>query len=99
MNNKTYIGFAAPLPAHLNPKNKSDSYVFSGSDVSHGEIFTAPFREHRVPGFITPEDCANDMFAAAPPQLNGTLTLFPEHYALGQFRYIRPDGTTATARK
>lgn len=99
MKNKQYEGFVTPPPVHLNPKSKPDRYAFSGAEVSRGDTFAAVLQVLNVPGFISPAQFAADLAASGkPPQLNGTLTLFPPDGKLGEFTYYRPDGTTATAR-
>jgi hypothetical protein len=99
MKNENYDGFVTPVPAHLNPKSKSNLFAFSGAEISRGDPFAALFQILNVPGFVSPLQFAADLAASGkPPRLAGRLELFAPYFVLGQFTYIRADGTTATAR-
>jgi hypothetical protein len=99
MKNEKYDGFVTPCPAHLNPKSKPDLYAFSGVEVSRGDTFAAVFRVLNVPGYPSPAQFAADMAASGnPPRIIGKLELFAPNFVMGEFTYIRADGTSATAR-
>ena len=96
MPNKQYRGLVVAAPPHLNPKQKSDLYAFSGVEVPNGEKFACSFQSLPLPGFVMPDEFAADVAAQNP--LSGDMELFAPKFDLGKFSYQRSNGDTVSAR-
>ncbi len=88
MQNKQYRGLVVVAPPHLNPKQQSDCYVFSGVAIPSNDPFACSFRVIPLPGFTMPEKFAADVAAQNP--LPGKLELFATDWDFGSFSYKSP---------